>query len=129
MKPIPVHFVLLPGSLLLDWAGPAEAFRIANQSLQARGAAPRFDVHFIGPAASPRSSLGIAVTGVAPLPAELPPGSWVVLVGMPGNAVDRHQPGMPETLQWLRALPRGERSPRIVTICAVPQVLARLGAA
>ena len=30
--PIPVFFVLLPGSLILDWAGPAEALRIANDT-------------------------------------------------------------------------------------------------
>ncbi|MFA5682227.1 MAG: AraC family transcriptional regulator, partial [Hydrogenophaga sp.] len=27
---VDVHFVLLDGSLILDWAGPAEALRIAN---------------------------------------------------------------------------------------------------
>ena len=30
VAPIHVLFVLLPGSLILDWAGPAEAFRIAE---------------------------------------------------------------------------------------------------
>ena len=34
---IRVDFVLLPGSLILDWAGPAEALRIANQCLLALG--------------------------------------------------------------------------------------------
>jgi transcriptional regulator GlxA family with amidase domain len=31
--PIRVLFVLQPDSLLLDWAGPAEALRLANQCL------------------------------------------------------------------------------------------------
>ena len=35
--PIRVLFALLPHSLVLDWAGPAEALRIANQVLQAQG--------------------------------------------------------------------------------------------
>jgi transcriptional regulator GlxA family with amidase domain len=40
--PAPIHvvFALLPGSLVLDWAGPAEALRIANQVLARRRASP-----------------------------------------------------------------------------------------
>ncbi len=34
---IDVLFSVLPGSLLLDLAGPAEAFRLANQALRRRG--------------------------------------------------------------------------------------------
>ena len=32
-SPIHVYFALLPGSLVLDWAGPAEALRIAQRML------------------------------------------------------------------------------------------------
>ena len=35
-QPIRVVFALLDGSLVLDWAGPAEALRIANQFLRER---------------------------------------------------------------------------------------------
>ena len=35
-SPIHVYFALLPGSLVLDWAGPAEALRIANQTLPSK---------------------------------------------------------------------------------------------
>jgi len=59
--PIPVLFLLLPGSLLLDWAGPAEALRIADQARAAQGLPPRFALRFIGPQRSPRTSLGVAV--------------------------------------------------------------------
>ncbi len=41
--PIRVAFVLLPNSLVLDWAGPAEALRIANQLRTAAGLPPRFE--------------------------------------------------------------------------------------
>ena len=39
--PIDVFFLLLPDSLILDWAGPAEARRRANRVLAAQGQAPR----------------------------------------------------------------------------------------
>lgn len=38
------------GSLILDWAGPAEALRIANQIRRAQGHAPAFELHFVSPA-------------------------------------------------------------------------------
>jgi transcriptional regulator GlxA family with amidase domain len=114
---IPVFFVVLPGSLVLDWAGPAEAFRIAGG----------FGLHFIGPVATPRTSVGVALSGVEPLPARLPMGAWLVLVGMPGTRFDARQPGAPETLRWLRTLTPGANGLRLVTICAGALIAARAG--
>ena len=37
---IDVLFLVLPDTLLLDLVGPAEALRLANQQLQARGKPP-----------------------------------------------------------------------------------------
>jgi len=51
---IRVVFVLLAHSLVLDWAGPAEALRIANQCLRAQGRAERFQLRFAGPQAAVR---------------------------------------------------------------------------
>jgi transcriptional regulator GlxA family with amidase domain len=112
-----IFFVLLPGSLVLDWAGPAEAFRIAGG----------FDLRFIGPTDAPRTSVGVALAGVEPLPATLPPGAWLVLVGMPGPHFDPQQPGAPETLRWLRTLTPGVDGLRLVTICAGALIAAHAG--
>jgi transcriptional regulator GlxA family with amidase domain len=124
---IPVFFVLLPGSLVLDWGGPAEALRIANQCLVERGEAPRFDLRFTGPLESPRTSVGVALGGVEPFPEKLPKNTWVVLVGMPGKRFDPKQPGAPETLRWLRTLTPGHDGLRIVTVCAGALIAAHAG--
>lgn len=126
-QPIPVLFLLLPGSLVLDWAGPAEAFRIANHCLADGGQAPRFELRFIGPLATARTSVGIAVAGVEPLPDQLPQGAWIVLVGMPGRAFDPGQPGAPEALRWLRRLAPGRDGLRVVTVCAGSLIAAHAG--
>jgi transcriptional regulator GlxA family with amidase domain len=114
---IPVFFLLLPESLVLDWAGPAEAFRIAGG----------FDLHFIGPVEAPRTSVGVSVTGIEPLPDRLPAGAWVVLVGMPGPRFDPKQPGAPQALRWLRTLAPGKDGLRVVTICAGALIAAHAG--
>lgn len=116
-QPISLFFVLLPDSLILDWAGPAEAFRIANQLLAARGEPAKFHLSFIGPKPEPRTSVGITVTGVASLPGSLPAPSWVLLVGMPGH-FDPRQDGAQETIRWLRGLSPGQNGLRLITICA-----------
>jgi transcriptional regulator GlxA family with amidase domain len=124
---IDVVFVLLPGSLILDWAGPAEAFRIANQALKASGKPLQFRLRFIGPEADAATSVFIHVTGIEPLPAALPEPSWLVLVGMPGVRVDTQAPAARMTIDWLRGLRPGQRGLRLITICAGALLAAHAG--
>ena len=125
--PIPVFFLLLPGSLILDWAGPAEAFRIANQLLAASGRPPRFALRYIGPQAHAATSVGLQVSGVEALPEHLPPGSWLVLVGMPGSRFEASQRDAREAIRWLRSVAPGHDGVRLVTICAGALLAAHAG--
>jgi transcriptional regulator GlxA family with amidase domain len=83
---IELWFVVLPETLLLDLAGPAEAFRLANQHLKARGQGPAFRLRFIGPRPEAASSVGAALAQLEPLPATITAPTWVVLLGLPGDA-------------------------------------------
>src|SRR5712671_6684817 len=74
---IAVYVVIPPRLLLLDVAGPLEVLRRANQVQSA----VYFDVHYVGPSASLRTSISLTVTGIEPLPNLLPDRSWVVLTG------------------------------------------------
>ena len=65
---IDLLFVIAPHSLLLDIAGPAEAFRLANLHRQARGQPPRFRLRFAGPMAGPPTSVGLTLANLEPLP-------------------------------------------------------------
>ena len=68
---IDVLFVIVPHSLLLDIAGPAEAFRLANQHREIRGLPPRFRLSFAGPVPTLPTSVGLALGDLIPLPQEL----------------------------------------------------------
>jgi transcriptional regulator GlxA family with amidase domain len=74
---VPVYVVLPPRTLLLDVAGPLEVLRRANM-VQER---VRFDVHYVGPTASVMTSIGLAMTGIDPLPDALPASAMVMLMG------------------------------------------------
>jgi transcriptional regulator GlxA family with amidase domain len=124
---IDVLFLLLPGSLVLDWAGPAEAFRIANQWLARDQAPPRFRLRFVGPRDRQPSSVGIELAGIEPLPAQVTPGAWVVLVGLPGPRVELDNPGARAAVRWLAGLRPGENGLRLVTVCAGALLAAHAG--
>ena len=63
---IDVLFVIVPHSLLLDIAGPAEAFRLANQHREARGLSPRFRMRFAGPVPTLRTSVDLGLADLVP---------------------------------------------------------------
>lgn len=116
---IEVFFVIQPHGLALDWAGPAEAFRIANQSLRREGRAEAFNLRFIGSQAASTSSVGLQVSGIEGYPAHLPPAAWVVLVGQPDEHADLDSSDMRALTHWLRQVNAQLRPPqRLITICA-----------
>lgn len=130
--PIDALFVVTPHSLLLDIAGPAEAFRLANLNRAERGLPPRFRLRFTGPEPSAPSSVGLALADLEPFPETLAAPTWVMLVGQPSVHVGRATPANLETARWLH---RTLRDPlrdtatrhRLVTICSGTLLAARAG--
>src|SRR5678815_3248226 len=92
--PIDLLFVIAPHSLLLDIAGPAEAFRLANLRRTERGLLPRFRLRFTGPLATTVTSVGLSLTELEPLPKILKSPTWVVLAGQPSVHVHRPAPAI-----------------------------------
>jgi transcriptional regulator GlxA family with amidase domain len=125
--PIRVVFALLPHSLVLDWAGPAEALRIANQLLLASGRAARFEMMFASPQSTAVGSVGVALSGLQPLPADWSASSWVVLVGLPGDTVAVDNEAARALLHWLRGLRLERGRLELVTVCAGALLAAHAG--
>src|SRR5215210_22364 len=94
---IDVLFVIVPHSLLLDIAGAAEAFRLANQHRQRRGLPPRFRLRFAAPAATQATSVGLSIAGLEPLPAAFGAPTWVVVVGQPSEHLGNVTPAVTQT--------------------------------
>ncbi len=98
---IDVLFVIVRHSLLLDIAGPAEAFRLANQHREARGLPPRFRLGFAGPVATLPTSVGLSLGDLIPLPEQLSTPTWVVVVGQPTAHVKQVTPEIAVTAQMV----------------------------
>jgi transcriptional regulator GlxA family with amidase domain len=126
-----VLFVLPRGSLLLDWAGPAEALRIANTEVasadpRARGA---FSLRFVAPRPESPSSVGALIAGLEPLPEEVAAPAWIVVVGKVGTERPRNDEAEDRTVvQWLARLQPGRRAGlRLVTVCSGALLAAAAG--
>ena len=129
---IDVLFVIVPHSLLLDIAGPAEAFRLANLHRERRGLPPRFRLGFAGPAPTLQTSVGLTLGDLVPLPEELGAPTWVVVVGQPAAQLTRVTPEIAVTAKWLNDHLRGalldaDTPHRLVTICSGTLLAARAG--
>lgn len=126
--PKQVVFVLQEHSLVLDWAGPAEALRLASLEITAlKLAAEPFELRFVSAHAEATGSVGVQLQALEPLPDTLPLGSWVVLVGRT-SAAEQRQPQPPQALMaWLVRLSPGREGLRLVTVCSGALLAARAG--
>lgn len=128
---IDVLFVLPRGSLLLDWAGPAEALRIANSEVAAGGPAgcEAFRLRFVAPRPQSPSSVGACIAGLEPLPETLAGPAWIVVVGKVGTERPRNDEAEDRAVvQWLGRLQPGWRDGlRLVTVCSGALLAAAAG--
>src|SRR5512138_1649596 len=101
---IDVLFVIVPHSLLLDIAGPAEAFRLANLHRARRGLPPRFRLRFAAVAPAAITSVGLSLCELEPLPDSFDAPTWVVVVGQPTAQVGLASPAVAAIERWLHRM-------------------------
>lgn len=129
---IDILIVVPPRSLLLDVAGPAEAFRLANQQLERQGEAARFHLRFAGPRAEATTSVGLPLAQLEPLPTTLKKPTWLLLVGQSSDTLRAPDAASRATIAWLqrymRPLLSARDTPhRLLTVCAGTLMAARAG--
>jgi transcriptional regulator GlxA family with amidase domain len=115
-----VVFALLPGAVLLDVAGPADAFRGAEHKVPGS-----YRLRFVAPQPSVTAAAGLTLSGLEALPDELAPGSLLVLTGIAGAAIDPHEPATRRLIEWLRS--GVTAGARLLCVCAGSVLAARAG--
>jgi transcriptional regulator GlxA family with amidase domain len=127
IEPIDVVFLVEETSLLLDIAGPADAFRSANAQLKQCGQQPKFRMRFVAATPEATSSVGMIIAALEPLPQTFLKSTWVVLVGKPTSTRARTRD---QTIHdWLRRCvsPLVGTTVRLITICEGAVTAARAG--
>ena len=124
---IDVYVVLPPRTLLLDVAGPIEVLRRANLIQDMA----RFHVRYVAPTRTLRTSIGLDVSGIEPLPRQMAKNAMVVIGGNADTLLDGSiaQPADAQheakIVDWLRtAIHPGHR---LITICSGALLAARGG--
>ena len=127
-RPLDIVFALPSGSLILDWAGPAEAFRIAHQELTPGAGSPALQLRFAAPLACTRSSVGAWIAGLEPLPEKLAAPAWVVVVGRTSSGDPAADDAQDRAVtEWLARLQPGRSGLRLVTVCSGALLAADAG--
>jgi len=127
-RSIPVLVIVPPRALLLDIAGPIEVLR--RTGIEQRGV--RFDVRYVGPARTVTSSIGLALSDIAPLPDAIAEDAVVIVPGNADNvafADDRPDEDVARDegaiVSWLSRHVRPSHT--LISICSGALLAARAG--
>ena len=119
MQSLTVYFIVTPSVLLLDYAGPAEALRMARDM-----GAPLV-LHTCGPRSEVNTSLGTQLAGLEALPERLPPNSLVLITGNSHEREDYATPAAQQVVSWLQTAIQPDT--RLASICSGALLLAMSG--
>ncbi|QEI05349.1 helix-turn-helix domain-containing protein [Pigmentiphaga aceris] len=108
----PVLFIVLPELVLLDVAGPAEAFRIA-----ATRQPDSYTLSYHGPQPTVRSASGLTIADLQPLPDQVPDNAIVVIAGISGAAMTLASAPAKAVVDWLARLYRPDGF-QLMGVCA-----------
>lgn len=115
-----VLFAVLPGLVLLDLAGPAEAFRVAERKLPGS-----YRLRFVAPEETMRCAVGLQLAALEPLPERIEPDTIVVLTGVAGKTVNLTDPATVRLVTWLQSGVADEAL--LVCVCAGSVVAGKAG--
>ncbi|WP_062789889.1 GlxA family transcriptional regulator [Aquitalea pelogenes] len=115
-----IWFVLPPRFMLLDFAGPAEAFRIATEF-----GAP-FRLHYAACDTATHCSLGLPVGGLQPLPRHLPEGSLILIPGADCSAEAYAMTEAQQIVSWLSSSFQPQHH-QLATICSAALLAGMAG--
>jgi transcriptional regulator GlxA family with amidase domain len=115
-----IYFLILPELLMVDLAGPADAFLFANR----RSDQHLFELRYISPVQNPTTSLGLTLHAIAPLPETVEDEAWIILPGTLCHRFDANTASAKAAIAWLK---KTRHQQRIICICAGALIAAHAG--
>jgi transcriptional regulator GlxA family with amidase domain len=116
-----VLFAILPEVVLLDVAGAAEAFRIAEREVPGS-----YQLRFVSTQSTVRAAIGLQLDKLEPLPERVPDHSVIVVTGVTTKGL--RLDGAPATAlaRWLKHMIANE-TVTLLCVCAGSLVAAKAG--
>lgn len=114
-----VIFALLPNVVLLDVAGPADAFRNANWEVP-----NSYRLRFVAPDVSVQAAVGLQLSALEALPARLEQDAIIVIAGVSGK-LNLGAPATRKVIQWLAS--GVADSALLMCVCAGSVIAAKAG--
>jgi len=116
-----VLFAVLPEVVLLDVAGAAEAFRIAERELPGS-----YELRFVSTQSSVRAAVGLHLDKLEPLPARVPDHSVVVVTGVTSRGLSLESAPATALVRWLKRTMENETI-TLLCVCAGALLAAKAG--
>ncbi len=114
-----VYLLVVRGTMLMDLAGISDTFRLATEF----GAA--YTVHHIGPSRKCLASIGLSLSGIAPLPRKLTDSALVIVPGAAHAEVDFESADAKAAARWLAETVTPAQ--RLCTVCSGVFLAAKAG--
>jgi transcriptional regulator GlxA family with amidase domain len=116
-----LYLALLPDCMLLDVAEVAEAFRIANREMPGS-----YALEFVAPVTGVRSSVGLQLQDLQPLPRRVSDHSIIVVTGVTTAGLDLESSATRKLCTWLATAMKNE-SVTLMSVCAGALFAAQAG--
>jgi transcriptional regulator GlxA family with amidase domain len=116
-----VLFAILPEVVLLDVAGAAEAFRIAEREQPGS-----YQLRFVSTQSSVRAAIGLHLDKLEPLPAHVPDHSIVVVTGVTSRGLSLDSAPATALARWLARTMENE-TVTLLCVCAGALLAAKAG--
>ena len=116
-----VLFAILPEVVLLDVAGAAEAFRIAE-----REAPGSYQLRFVSTQSSVRAAVGLQLDKLEPLPDRVPDNSVIVVTGVTSKGLSLDSATAMALVRWLKRTMENE-TVTLMCVCAGALLAAKAG--
>lgn len=114
-----IYILIVPGTMLMDLAGISDTLRLAVEL----GAS--YSIKHVGPTAQSSSSIGLALSGIAPLPTRMPEGSTLIVPGVMNAQRDYRSRESDIAANWMaRAVTDAQR---LCTVCSGAFLAAKAG--
>jgi transcriptional regulator GlxA family with amidase domain len=114
-----IYVLIVPGTMLLDLAGISDTFRLAIEL----GAS--YSIQHVGPSTQSSCSIGLSISGIAPLPGRMTEGGTLIVPGATNAELDYQSSESEVAAKWMGSAVSSAQ--RLCTVCSGAFLAAKAG--